>query len=78
MCSIWEWQATIVKDLNDSQDPEYTLFCRENVFVAIYVLFSDNKCALFARLMVTWCSFGNAVIKADFKRPVTFTFLLVL
>ena len=50
MCGIWDWQSTIVKDLNDSQDPKHTLFCRENAFVAINVLFSDNKCALFARL----------------------------
>ena len=50
MCGIWDWQSTIVKDLNDSQDPKHTLFCRENVFVAIYALFSDNKCPLFTRL----------------------------
>ena len=50
MCGIWDWQSTIVKDLNDSQDPEHTLICRENVFVAIYALFSDNKCPLFTRL----------------------------
>ena len=40
---------TILEDLNDSQDPKHTLFCRENAFVAIYALLSDNKCALFAR-----------------------------
>ena len=28
MCGIWDWQSTIVKDLNDSQDPKHTLFCR--------------------------------------------------
>ena len=39
MCGIWDWQSTIVKDLNDSQDPKHTLFCRENAFVAIYALF---------------------------------------
>ena len=50
MCGIWDWQSTIVKDLNDSQDPKHTLFCRENAFVAIYALFSDNKCPLFTRL----------------------------
>ena len=50
MCGIWDWQSTIVKDLNDSQDPKHTLFCREIVFVAIYALFSDNKCPLFIRL----------------------------
>ena len=47
---IWDWQSTIVKDLNDSQDPKLTLFCCENAFVAIYALFSDNKCPLFTRL----------------------------
>ena len=47
MCGIWDWQSTIVKDLNDSQDPKNTLLCRENAFVAIYALFSDNKCPLF-------------------------------
>ena len=50
MCGIWDWQSTIVKDLNDSQDPKHTLFCREIIFVAIYALFSDNKCRLFTRL----------------------------
>ena len=34
MCGIWDWQSTIVKDLNNSQDPKHTLFCRENAFVA--------------------------------------------
>ena len=47
MCGFWDWQSTIVKDLSDSQDPKHTLFCRESAFVAIYVLFSDNKCLLF-------------------------------
>ena len=47
---IWDWQSMIVKDLNNSQDPKHTLFCRKSVFVAIYTLFSDNKCLLFTRL----------------------------
>ena len=50
MCGIWDWQSSIVKDLNDSQDPKNTLFCRKNAFVVIYALFSDSKCALFTRL----------------------------
>ena len=50
MCGIWDWQSTIVEDLNDSQDPKHTLFCHKNAFVAIYALFSDNKCPLFTRL----------------------------
>ena len=50
MCGIWDWQSMIVRDLNDSQDPKHTLFCRETAFFTIYALFSDNKCALFARL----------------------------
>ena len=50
MCGIWDWQSTIVKDLNDSQDLKHTLFCREIVFVAIHALFSDKKCPLFTRL----------------------------
>ena len=58
MCGIWDWQSTIVKDLNDSQDPKNTLFCRENAFVAIYTLFSDNKCPLFTCL-------GGGSPKAD-------------
>ena len=49
MCGIWDWQSTIVGDLNDSQDPKHTLFCRENAFVAIYAQMS-NKCPLFTRL----------------------------
>ena len=60
MCGIWDWQSTIVKDLNDSQDPKHTLFCRKIVFVAIYALFSD-KCPLFTRL-------GGGSPKADIVR----------
>ena len=59
MCGIWDWQSTVVKDLNDSQDPKHTLFCRENAFVAIYTLFSDDKCPLFTRLG------GGGSAKAD-------------
>ena len=51
MCGIWDWQSTIVKDFNDSQDPKHMLFCRQNAFVVIYALFSDNKCPLFTRLV---------------------------
>ena len=29
MCGIWDWQSTIVKDLNDGQDPKHTLICRD-------------------------------------------------
>ena len=29
---------SIAKDLNDSEDPKHTLFCREIAFVAIYAL----------------------------------------
>ena len=43
MCGIWDWQSTIVKDLNDSQDPKHTLFCRENAFVEIYALFETTN-----------------------------------
>ena len=50
MCGIWDWQSMIVKELTNSQDPKHMLFCRENAFVAIYALFSDNKCPLFTRL----------------------------
>ena len=47
MCGIWDWQSTIVKDLNDSQDPKHTLFCRENAFVAIYALFQTTNATVF-------------------------------
>ena len=47
-----------MKDLNDSQDPKHTLFCRENAYEAIYALFSDNKCPLFNRL-------GGGSLKGD-------------
>ena len=43
MCGIWDWQSTIVKDLNDSQHPKHTLICRENAFVAIYALFQTTN-----------------------------------
>ena len=42
ICGIWDWQSTIVKDLNDSQDPIHALFCGENAFVAIYAFFPNN------------------------------------
>ena len=47
MCGIWDWQSTIVKDLNDSQDPKHTLICRENAFVAIYALFVRQQMSAF-------------------------------
>ena len=47
MCGIWDWQSTLVKDLNDSQDPKQMLFYCKKAFVAIYALFSDNKYLLF-------------------------------
>ena len=34
---------TIVKELNNSQDPKYTLFCHENAFVAIYAFFQTTN-----------------------------------
>ena len=44
MYSIWDWQATIVKDFNDSTDPKHTFCCekkmsqkRDNVkFVTVF------------------------------------------
>ena len=39
---IWGLDPTIAKDLNDSEDPKHTLFCREIAFVAIYALFGDD------------------------------------
>ena len=39
---ILELDSTIAKDLNDSEDPKHTLFCREIAFVAIYALFGDD------------------------------------
>ena len=47
MCGIWDWQSTIVKDLNDSQDPKHTLFCRENAFVAKFTLFFRQQMSAF-------------------------------
>ena len=37
-----ELDSSIAKDLNDSEDPKHTLFCREIAFVAIYALFGDD------------------------------------
>ena len=36
--NVWDLGLAI-HNLNDSQDPKHTLFCRENEFVAIYSLF---------------------------------------
>ena len=59
ICGIWDWQSTIVEDLNDSQPPKHTLFCRENAFVAIYALF-------FRQQMSPFCPFrGGGSPKGD-------------
>ena len=51
MCRIWDWQATIVRDLNDSQDPKHMLYCRESAFVAILrVFFLLQKTNVFPKL----------------------------
>ena len=42
MCRIWDWQSTIVKDLNDNPDPKHTRFCRKNAFVTIYTFFQTT------------------------------------
>ena len=55
--NVWDLGLAI-HDLNDSQDPKHALFCRENAFVAIYALFSDNKCPLFTRLDIV-CFFNR-------------------
>ena len=39
---------TIVKDLNDSQDPKHKLYCRKKAFVAIYALFSNKMSPFFS------------------------------
>ena len=39
---ILELDSTIAKDLNDSEDPKHTLYCRKIAFVAIYALFGDD------------------------------------
>ena len=44
---------------------DYALFCHKNAFVAIYALFSDNKCPLFTRLG------GGGSPKADIVRFFT-------
>ena len=54
MCGIWDWQSTIVKDLNDSQDPKHTLFCREIVFVAIYALFQTTNVRFLPVFLIGW------------------------
>ena len=50
--NVWDLGLAIhdSEGSHDSQDPKHTLFCRENAFVTIYALFSDNKCPLFTRL----------------------------
>ena len=79
MCRIWDWQSTIVKDLNDSQDHEHSLFCRENASVVIYAIFSDNQCALSTRLEggggrqkgTMWLLFTFFYIRASLNSIVT-------
>ena len=58
MCGIWDWQSTIVEDLNDSRDPKYTLFCRENAFAVIYALF-------FRQQMSNFYQFRGGVAESD-------------
>ena len=58
MCGIWDWQSTIAKDLNDSQDPKHTLFCRENAFCR------DLR-AFFRQQMSAFYPFGGGSPEAD-------------
>ena len=69
---MWDMGLAIhvVEDLNDSQDPKHKLFCRENAFVAIYALFSDNKCPLFTPLG------GGGVAKRG-QCPLIFTVFFI-
>ena len=56
MCGIWDWQSTIVKDLNDSQDPKHKLFCREIVFVTRF--FQTRNVRFFYRFSFRMASLG--------------------
>ena len=62
MCGIWDWQSTIVKDLNDSQDPKHTLFCHESAFGAISAFFRQRMSTfyLFTVFLVRWLPFNIA------------------
>ena len=48
MCRIWDWQATIVKDLNNSQDPKHKLFCRENTLSQFMHFFQTTNVPKFS------------------------------
>ena len=62
MCGIWDWQSTIVKDLNDSQDPKHTLFCHENTFGAISAFIQTKNVHFLPvhRFLVRWLPFNIA------------------
>ena len=61
MCRIWDWQATIVRDLNDSQDPKHMLYCRESAFVAILRVFFF----FFRKPLCPFCLFRGGVTKRE-------------
>ena len=64
MCGIWDWQSTIVKDLNDSQDPKHTLFCRENTFDT-YLIFVTNATNGVGVLFSSRCTFFHRERERD-------------
>ena len=49
--------SSMAKDLIDSKDPKYTLFCREMAFVAIFAFFSG---VIFPTLDGSWNIFATA------------------
>ena len=48
MCGIWDWQSTIVKDLNDSQDPQtYTVLSRKRICRDLRAFFRQQMSAFY-------------------------------
>ena len=55
-----EGVSSIAKDLIDSEDPKYTLFCREAAFVMIYALFQE---LYFHPLMIVQIYYHCAIMR---------------
>ena len=67
MCRIWDWQSTIVKDLNDSQDPKHTLFCREKSLCCNLRAFFKQQMFARRRKGTMWLFFTIFHVRASLR-----------
>ena len=68
-------RAKRVKGLNDSQDPEHTLFCHKNLFVAIYGVAERGQCQLLLPFFIAWLLYR--AVSGPFFRGNTYCNLML-